>query len=363
MNHQIIIVFILQFIIGIISSLIGNIQLYLDRKNLGYIYPLVNSNLKNEVDIHLSFGKFIITIGTWIILINNIVPISLLMTLEMVKYIQGIFISWDYHIYDLVNHQKPKVQTSTLNEELGQVKFIFTDKTGTLTKNYMEYKAMSINGKIYGIKNKEEMKLENKKKKIKLNDEYGFITNFNFSSNEFIKDINQKNEQSQKIRLFLLCLSLCHSIITDQNSSPNIVYKSSSPDETAMVNCSRNFGYIFAGRDIYDNIFLLEKNNSKGNYEKYTYKLLSCLDYSSERKRMAVIVRSPDNKIYLFAKGADSAIGERVTQNKELIDITGDHLIKFAKHGLRTLMVAYRELTEEEYNIYDEAYKLAMKNY
>ena len=295
MNHQIIIVFILQFIIGIISSLIGNIQLYLDRKNLGYIYPLVNSNLKNEVDIHLSFGKFIITIGTWIILINNIVPISLLMTLEMVKYIQGIFISWDYHIYDLVNHQKPKVQTSTLNEELGQVKFIFTDKTGTLTKNYMEYKAMSINGKIYGIKNKEEMKLENKKKKIKLNDEYGFITNFNFSSNEFIKDINQKNEQSQKIRLFLLCLSLCHSIITDQNSSPNIVYKSSSPDETAMVNCSRNFGYIIAGRDIYDNIFLLEKNNSKGNYEKYTYKLLSCLDYSSERKRMAVIVRSPDN--------------------------------------------------------------------
>ena len=192
MNHQIIIVFILQFIIGIISSLIGNIQLYLDRKNLGYIYPLVNSNLKNEVDIHLSFGKFIITIGTWIILINNIVPISLLMTLEMVKYIQGIFISWDYHIYDLVNHQKPKVQTSTLNEELGQVKFIFTDKTGTLTKNYMEYKAMSINGKIYGIKNKEEMKLENKKKKIKLNDEYGFITNFNFSSNEFIKDIKIK---------------------------------------------------------------------------------------------------------------------------------------------------------------------------
>ncbi len=362
MNHQIIIVFILQFIIGIISSLIGNIQLYLDRKNLGYIYPLVNSNLKNEVDIHLSFGKFIITIGTWIILINNIVPISLLMTLEMVKYIQGIFISWDYHIYDLVNHQKPKVQTSTLNEELGQVKFIFTDKTGTLTKNYMEYKAMSINGKIYGIKNKEEMKLENKKKKIKLNDEYGFITNFNFSSNEFIKDINQKNEQSQKIRLFLLCLSLCHSIITDQNSSPNIVYKSSSPDETAMVNCSRNFGYIFAGRDIYDNIFLLEKNNSKGNYEKYTYKLLSCLDYSSERKRMAVIVRTPENKIFLLAKGADSAIEERITHNKELLDVTGDHLIQFAKHGLRTLMVAYRELSEEDYNIFDYAFKLAMNN-
>ena len=52
-------------------------------------------------------------------------------------------------------------------------------------------------------------------------------------------------------------------------------------------------------------------------------------------------------------KGADSAIGERVTQNKELLNITGKHLIKFAKYGLRTLMVAYRELTEEEYNIFD----------
>jgi len=353
MNNQIIIVFVLQFIIGIVSSLVGNIQLNNDKNYLGYIYPIIN----NKESININFGKFIITIGTWIILINNIVPISLLMTMEMVKYIQGIFISWDFHMYDLTNHQKPKVQTSTLNEELGQVKFIFTDKTGTLTKNYMEYKAMSINGKIYGINTKE-------KKKKSRKDEYGIITNFNFSCPEFKKDfvkcVNKNEIQYKRIYLFLLCLSLCHSVITDQNSSPNIVYKSSSPDETAMVNCARKFGLIFAGRDIYDNIFILEKNEITGKYEKISYKLLSCLDYSSERKRMAVIIRSPDNKIYLFAKGADSAIGERVTQNKELIGITGEHLIQFAKHGLRTLMVAYRELTEEEYNMYDNAYKLAM---
>ena len=355
MNNQIIIVFILQFIIGIVSSLVGNIQLNSDKNYLGYIYPMDNNNK----GINVSFAKFIITIGTWIILINNIVPISLLMTMEMVKYIQGIFISWDYHMYDLINHQKPKVQTSTLNEELGQVKFIFTDKTGTLTKNYMEYKAMSINGKIYGINNNKE-----KKNKKIINDEFGSITNFNFTCHEFKKDfinnINKDDTQYNRIYLFLLCLSLCHSVITDQNSLPKIIYKSSSPDETAMVNCARYFGLIFSGRDIYDNIFILQNNKITGKYEKISYKLLSCLDYSSERKRMAVIIRAPDNKIYLFAKGADSVIGERVTQNKELIDITGEHLIQFARHGLRTLMVAYRELTEEEYNIYDNAYKLAM---
>ena len=363
MNCQIIIVFILQFIIGLISSLIGNIQLYIDRKKLSYIFP--------ESEVHITALNIIITIGTWIMLINNIVPISLLMTMEMVKYIQGMFISWDYHMYDLVNRQTPKVQTSTLNEELGQVKFIFSDKTGTLTKNYMEYKAMSINGKIYGIKKgkkKEKIEENNKKKKKKLKDDFGSITNYNFHckefKNDFVNNANPEDDQYQKIYLFLLCLALCHSVITDQKVLPKISYKSSSPDETAMVNCARYFGIIFQGRDVYDNIFILEKNNHNinENYEKKTFKLLNCLDYSSERKRMAVIVRTPENKIYLFAKGADSAIGERVTQNKDLIDITGDHLITFAKHGLRTLMVAYRELSEEEYNNFDNAFKLAMNN-
>ena len=370
MNYQIIIVFILQFIIGIISSIIGNIELYLDRKGLAYIFPITSQTKSNDdniqSDIRLSASRFFITAGTWIILINNIVPISLLMTLEMVKYLQGTFISWDYHMYDLVNHQKPRVQTSTLNEELGQVKFIFSDKTGTLTKNYMEYKAMSINGKIYGIKNEKKQNKEGKKKNKKLKDEFGVITNYNFHCSEFKKDFvnnsNLEDDQYQKIYLFLLCLALCHSVIIDQNALPNISYKSSSPDEAAMVNCARYFGIIFEGRDVYDNIFILEKNKTDGKYEKKSYKLLNCLDYSSERKRMAVIVRTPDNKIYLFAKGADSAIGERVTQNKELLDITGDHLIIFARHGLRTLMVAYRELSEEEYNNFDDAFKLAMNN-
>ena len=385
MNNQIIIVFIVQIIIAVISSFIGNIQLLIDKAKLGYIFPIISNNddknyknllqkfsskneYNNQVDLKVSPLNFIITIGTWIILINNIVPISLLMTLEMVKYLQGVFISWDYHMYDLVNHQKPKIQTSTLNEELGQVKFIFSDKTGTLTKNYMEYKAMSINGKIYGIKEKHEKKKNEKKdnKKKNLSDNYGVITNFNFHCKKFnedyINNCNSEDIQYQKIHLFLLCLALCHSVITDQNTLPDISYKSSSPDEAAMINCARYFGIIFEGRDVYDNIFIMEKNKDKDEYEKKTYKLLNSLDYSSERKRMAVIVRSPDNKIYLFAKGADSAIGERVTQNKELLEVTGDHLIQFAKHGLRTLMIAYRQLTEEEYNIFDNEFKLAMNN-
>ena len=80
------------------------------------------------------------------------------------------------------------------------------------------------------------------------------------------------------------------------------------------------------------------------------------------KKKNGCIVRTQDNKIYLFAKGADTAIGERVTQNKPLIKITREHLIVFAKYGLRTLMFAYRELSEEEYNNFDKAFKIALNN-
>jgi phospholipid-transporting ATPase len=63
-------------------------------------------------------------LGTWILIFTNLVPISLLVTMEMIKYIQGMFISWDIHLYDLEKGAPAFVQTSTLNEELGQVKVV-----------------------------------------------------------------------------------------------------------------------------------------------------------------------------------------------------------------------------------------------
>jgi phospholipid-transporting ATPase len=63
-------------------------------------------------------------LGTWILIFTNLVPISLLVTMEMIKYIQGMFIAWDVHLYDKEKRMPARVQTSTLNEELGQVKVI-----------------------------------------------------------------------------------------------------------------------------------------------------------------------------------------------------------------------------------------------
>ncbi len=145
MNFQIIIIFLLQTFLSVIGAI---------------FYLIWTAEYKDEITNYISlanysnwFLTFFYRIGTWTLIFTNLVPISLLVTLEMVKYVQGMFINWDINMYDKENRIPAKVQTSTLNEELGQVKFIFSDKTGTLTKNYMEFKKMSIGKFSYGVDN------------------------------------------------------------------------------------------------------------------------------------------------------------------------------------------------------------------
>jgi len=79
------------------------------------------------------------------------VPISLLVTLEIVKFIQALFLERDKKMKDDMNQTPAAVQTSRLMEELGQINYIFSDKTGTLTCNIMEFKKLCVQGKSFGI--------------------------------------------------------------------------------------------------------------------------------------------------------------------------------------------------------------------
>ena len=69
----------------------------------------------------------------WFIALRFFVPVSLLITLEMVNFFQAYFISVDIDICDPVSGLQATVQSSNLNEELGMIHYIFSDKTGTLT--------------------------------------------------------------------------------------------------------------------------------------------------------------------------------------------------------------------------------------
>jgi len=96
--------------------------------------------------VKFPFLIFFIRMGTWILMLTNFVPISLLVTVEMIKYFQAIFIEWDVEMVSREKGTSAIVQQSGLNEELGQISYVFSDKTGTLTCNKMVFRRMSIAG-------------------------------------------------------------------------------------------------------------------------------------------------------------------------------------------------------------------------
>ena len=114
---------------------------------------------------------------SYLILLQTLVPISLYVSLEMIRLGQSLFINWDLRMYYDKTDTPAKARSTTLNEELGQVKYVFSDKTGTLTQNVMEFKKCAIGDQIYGH---DEGKVDLEWNKFR--DE-----NFTFSDNRLIQ--------------------------------------------------------------------------------------------------------------------------------------------------------------------------------
>ena len=107
---------------------------YRDNKNELYYLEIPKDNTLED-----NYGyNVIIKIGTWILIFAKFVPISLFVSLEITKLIQGIVIYLDERCSK--DGIKCSVQSSNLIEELGVISYIFSDKTGTLTKNIMVFK-------------------------------------------------------------------------------------------------------------------------------------------------------------------------------------------------------------------------------
>ncbi len=224
--------------------------------------------------------------------------------MEIVKLFQSYFIYWDMAIYDKETDRHSTARTSELIEELGQVEFVFSDKTGTLTQNVMEFKKCFISGKFFGD-------VDNEKKLDK------FTINNDPSAYRLLK--LEDNDIQIDIKNFFRVCTLCHSSIAEKNNN-DYKYSSSSPDEIALLNGASNMGYIFTNRTT-DTIEVL--NTYTSNIE--VWEVLIEIPFDSDRKRMTMIVKrrdSNDNLVYVFTKGADNIMIRLLNIDKESKDAT-----------------------------------------
>uniref|UniRef100_A0A2K5I5M5 Phospholipid-transporting ATPase n=1 Tax=Colobus angolensis palliatus TaxID=336983 RepID=A0A2K5I5M5_COLAP len=294
----------------------------------------------NEGEKSSVFSGFL-TFWSYIIILNTVVPISLYVSVEVIRLGHSYFINWDRKMYYSRKATPAEARTTTLNEELGQIEYIFSDKTGTLTQNIMTFKRCSINGRIYGeVPDDLDQKTEitQKKEPVDFSVKSQVDREFQFFDHNLMESIKMGDP---KVHEFLRVLALCHTVMSEENSAGELIYQVQSPDEGALVTAARNFGFIFKSRT--PETITIEELGTL-----VTYQLLAFLDFNNTRKRMSVIVRNPEGQIKLYSKGADTILFEKLhPSNEVLLSLTSDHLSEFAGEGLRTLAIAYRDLDDK----------------
>ena len=216
-------------------------------------------------------------------------PVSLYVSLTFARFGQSYFMQNDLEMYYEKTDTPMKVRTATLNEELGQISHIFSDKTGTLTCNIMDFRKASINGISYGVGiteiGKASWKLQGKEISQEILDGEAMaaeraVPHVSFYCPRHDKILEQNPQyihEKPAFDAFFKVISLCHDVIPE-NVDGAIKLSASNPDDEALVAAAAFFKFQFKDKKEKNAIITTENGDEEVIIEEI-------IEFSSKRKR------------------------------------------------------------------------------